>query len=539
VVLHSSAAAIEAEIDEAHTMHPFLALPYSDAIFQLLCYVDLEGASERSRLTVVERSITLGQTVSALKYAVRWVGISSTTDAPPRGISRNGLQSASSLLNEARSYLMINAAFSWAHRGLIDLAASGRRLKVSFNVANDDRYEAYDMLIKPNASSSKAAQAPDLSPLERELDRCVARNMIMGAIPTARNVLAAAYDICAATSEEYYQLPGAWQIGDLRLGEFAKVHSAVQGALLAWLVLTDIAHSYDQSYARDLPLKLRRGELNAAVRDVTGLSKSQVMNVIDLLTYSRDNAQTADPALQPVIAIADDDVLLSSRLLLSAAPERNLIALINTRPAARASYDRLKHHKEALMRDRLEAYRPAYCQSWNGRLSPRKELPDIDYALYDASTSTLLIVELKWFVAPDETRELAERSEEIRKGIEQCRTLLAEVNGDPSLLNRFGSVEVVLAVVISANSIGMGHVQDSSVPVITEKHFVAALSSAADLRELVVWLGERRYLPRPGSDYASVQPVVSFFGWKLEWYGFRPLTVDDFMPLPRRGPTLV
>jgi hypothetical protein len=506
-------------------------------MFHLLSYVDLEGASEWSGLTIIERSITLGQTVSALKYAARWIAVAATSDKCPPEFSHGAFQHAASLLREATSYLMINAAYSWAHRGLIDLVASGRRLKMSFNTPNDDRYEAYDMLIKPNVSPGKEAPFPNFAALERELDKCVARNMVMSAIPTARNVLGAAYDICAAMSKKYYQLPGDWNVGDFTLGEFSKVNDTVRAALLAWLVLTDIAHSYDESYARDMPLKLRRGELFAAVKDVTGLPKHTVKRIINLLTYSRDNARTADPALQPLVAIDTDDIILSSRLVLGGAPERNLISLINTHPTARASYDRLKEQKEGLMRDRLEAHRPAYLRSWSGRLSPRKDLPDADYALYDERTSTLLIAELKWFVAPDETRELAERSEEIRKGVKQCKALMAEIVGNPSLLNRFGVVEEVLAVVISANSIGMGYVQDPTVPVITEKHFAAELESAADLREVVVWLRDRRYLPQPGRDYASEQPLVSFFSWELEWYGFRPLATEPFMPLSGRDPT--
>lgn len=531
VALHPSAAAIEEEIDRAHKTHALVSLPYSSAIFHLLCYADLEGAVDSSRLTVIERSITLGQTVSALKYAARWLATNSTEDTRLGTFSSTTFEHGASLLREAKSYLMINAAYSWAHRGFIDLKAAGKRLKISFNLSNDDRYEAYDMLVKPNTSPGKNTTPLSSAKLEAELDRCVGRGMVMGAIPTARSVLAASYDVYDAAAKGWYKFPGSWAIGDFTLDDYKSVNTAIRSILLAWLLLTDIAHSYDSSYARNIPFVVSRGELLAAVKDVTGLAKSKVRRILDLLTYSRATAATADPALQPLVAIANNEIVLSGQLILGGSPERNLIALINTQPSMRADYDRLKNKKEALMRSRLEDHRPSYCRSWHGKLQSRTDLPDVDYALFDESTSTLLIAELKWFVAPDETRELADRSEDIRKGVAQCKTLMAAIAKDSTMLKRFGAVKDFICLVISANSIGMSYVQDDDVPVITESHFVAEVASASNLREVLGWLRARQYLPEQGRDYASERPLVPFFSWELEWYGFRPLSAEPFFPL--------
>ena len=252
-----------------------------------------------------------------------------------------------------------------------------------------------------------------------------------------------------------------------------------------------------------------------------------------------DAKDASDPALQPLIALAGDELALSSRLVLGGSPERNLIALINTRPAERALYDRLKDEKESLMRARLESRRPSYCYSWHGKLAGRKDLPNIDYALFEHRTGTLLLVELKWFVAPDETREMADRSEEIEKGVKQCRRLMSAVAEDKSLLKHFADVKDVLCLVVSANSIGMSYVQNDDVPVINEDHFLEELANASDLNEVAAWLRKREYLPRRGHDYQSATPLVRFFSWELEWYGFAPLTEEPFLPLSRRGPTLV
>lgn len=189
------------------------------------------------------------------------------------------------------------------------------------------------------------------------------------------------------------------------------------------------------------------------------------------------------------------------------------------------------------MRARLESRRPSYCRSWHGKLVGRKDLPNVDYALFDHQTGTLLLAELKWFVAPDETREMADRSEEIHKGVKQCRRMMSAVKEDSSLVKHFPDVKDVLCLVVSANSIGMSYVQDDDVPVVNEDHFLEELGSASDLNEVAGWLRNREYLPKRGRDYRTASPLVSFFSWELEWYGFVPLMEGPFLPLSQRGPT--
>lgn len=335
MALAPSAAAIETEIDDACKSHPLLARHYSEAVFSLLTVLDHEGAQEAAALTVQEQSIRLGHSISAMKPAMHWLAEHSPSkDAPFSAFSTDALQHASHLLREAESYLMINAAYSWAHRDVIDLTASGRRLRMTFRVPNDDRFEAYDMLIKPTVSRGGARSQPDANHLLTEIERCFARNMVMGGVPTARNVLAAAYDISQGLSEPYYQLPLTWNLGEFTIGDFRRVNDAVRAILFGWLFATDLSASYDPSYTRNLPFKTRRTELVDAVKDVTGVSKKIVRHIVALLTYPRTGTLSSDAALQPLIAVAGDELVLSARLVLGGSPERNLIALINTRPAA-------------------------------------------------------------------------------------------------------------------------------------------------------------------------------------------------------------
>lgn len=161
VALAPSALAIEHDIDEACREHPLLKLPYTDALMHLFTVVDLQGAAESSRLNVQQRSIRLTQTISALKYAVRWVAIYATpVDRPASRFAAEAFAHASDFLLKAESYLMIEAAYSWAHREVVDLKHEGGRLTMSFTSPNDNRYEAYDMLIKPTVSRRRKPHRP-------------------------------------------------------------------------------------------------------------------------------------------------------------------------------------------------------------------------------------------------------------------------------------------------------------------------------------------------------------------------------------------
>src|ERR1044072_1641514 len=77
MALLSSAASIESEIDRAHRNHPLLRLPYGEAMLGLLTAIDNRDALLAETLTLQQRSITVGNAVSAVKQAARWIALDS------------------------------------------------------------------------------------------------------------------------------------------------------------------------------------------------------------------------------------------------------------------------------------------------------------------------------------------------------------------------------------------------------------------------------------------------------------------------------
>ena len=241
----------------------------------------------------------------------------------------------------------------------------------------------------------------------------------------------------------------------------------------------------------------------------------------------------ADPSLQPLIELVPGSIALSSPLVTGGSPERNLLALVNAIPSEKTHYDTIKNQKEEWMRDRLEQRRPGRYRSWHGRIPGRPELPDFDYALIDEAAASILLLELKWFIAPAEPREIAERDEELRKGVAQTKKLLRALDDPEVAVHAFGFMpQRIAAAVLSANSIGSARAQDSAIAILNEEHFLRKLEAAENLPSVIDWLAERAYLPRPEVHFRYHRQVVKYFDWTLHWYGLEALhKATDLWPL--------
>jgi hypothetical protein len=239
------------------------------------------------------------------------------------------------------------------------------------------------------------------------------------------------------------------------------------------------------------------------------LDGATIAAVLEDLSYGSRGVTRPDPALQPLIPVEADSILISPSLILCSSPERNHCMLLNSIPEEREVYARLVDRKEALMRDEIlgvcdsKRYRPFF-----GGVAGRKELPNIDLALIDDDRRLVLILELKWFIGPDEVREVLNRSDDLKKGISQAKLLKAAFGDGTDAVQKTLKVACDFkfeCVVVSHNWIGGQTVQDDEVPIITLRHLKAALEKAESLEDVTAWLSERRYLPTEGVHFRVVE----------------------------------
>src|SRR5262249_5975730 len=157
---------------------------------------------------------------------------------------------------------------------------------------------------------------------------------------------------------------------------------------------------------------------------LTYIDRPKIHAILNDLSLGSRGVQTRDPALQPIIPLGNDDIVIAPSLWLSLSLERNLMVLLNRLPEERERYSRLVGQKEELMQSELiAAAGPTGLRTWHGRLPARDDLPDVDLALIDDAKGIALLCELKWFIDPAEVREVVTKSDEIGTGVRQMKAL--------------------------------------------------------------------------------------------------------------------
>jgi hypothetical protein len=524
--------AAEIEIDRAHEPHSFLAAPYDTALFHLLAASDRLGMKTQATVGRQENAVALDMIVNAMRYAVAWVVAHCPKETGVVRVEPLLFEDAEDLLDHARQYMFFAAAYSYWRRGLIDLELRERHYAVLRGLDTDTRYEAYDRLVK-STTDMLSYEPPAGTQFDDAIRDRFRKGHVLSAMPLDRKLVAQAAEVMDLAHSSVYELPSDWRFTSFDLSEFRRAMAALRAVVFIWKIASNISARDRASTRPWWPFVVRRGQLIDIVRDVSGLKRGVVTAFIHLLEYGSSGIRVPDPALQPLLPIHKDSFALSAMLLLGTSPERNLAALLNQVPLERELYARLVEQKEALLRDDMISNLPARFRPWTGRLPGRQDLPDIDLAILDDTSETVLLLELKWFIHPAEPREIAQRGEELQKGVQQCKDLLAAITAEPALLRTVGADAhwSHSVAVVSANSIGLANVQDADIPIIRAEHLSAKLSASATLAAVATWLTERRYLPIEGRHFTVGSYEIEYFGWSLDWYGIAPETNEDFLPL--------
>jgi hypothetical protein len=528
--------AAEGEIDSAYADNPLLTESLGTAVWQLLSFVEdlqlrsvVQGRTEPSQ----RWAAGVDETLNALKFPMAWLH---------RGCSRAGAfrrcyeptqyQGAWDLLELARRYYGFSGPFQYWNKGELGLRLAGTRIIAEIDFGDTAEYEAYNRLIDYGEDQEPV---PETERLARDIDSLV---RVKGTRFTI-NVNPRLVERVMASVEpvfcERFTLPESWRFSRYSLKEFRLVY-------LAMVALTAIQHRARLAAAErgcvglgldDAVIVTPRADLISRVTRYTGLSAQPVLAVLDDLTYGNRQVNP-DPALQPLIQLSKADCAVSPFLWMSSAPERNLCALLNRIPEERAIYSRLKSEKEGLMQRLIEAAaKEKGFRTVKGNIPGREDLGDIDLAIISDIEQACLLLELKWFIAPAEVREIIDRREELQKGIVQVRARVTAIReGCPACRSLLGfAPSTIQGVVVSKNWIGDSSIQKQSWPVIAARHFLAKLNSVEKLACFMDWLAGRHYLPVLGRHFSVATAEARIGKWTTEWYAINSLMDEPFLPL--------
>jgi len=281
-------------------------------------------------------------------------------------------------------------------------------------------------------------------------------------------------------------------------------------------------------------LILTKPKLIKVLSKYSGLALGVAEHFVDDFTFGSRGIKKPDPALQPLIKLNRSNYAISPSLVIANSLERNYIVLMNRIPSERSIYLRLTQEKEAELRNRIiTEINVAEIRNWKGKLTSEPVVPDIDFALISDEGKTVLFIELKWFISPSDSREVIEKTYEIRKGISQLKAISKFLNkSDLKVFSEIGITPEYKRsyAVLSANSIGDDWGQDEDFPVLQVDHFIRKLNSLGDLNKVIKWVRDRGYLPVQDQDYTVVHRDFNVSNWKIRWYGIKINLKEEFDP---------
>lgn len=272
-----------------------------------------------------------------------------------------------------------------------------------------------------------------------------------------------------------------------------------------------------------LCLEIDRTTLTADLCRLLGRSEAEVEPVLTFLTYGQ-GVRSPDPALQPLIPVGGDRLLLPPFLILTSNWARNLLTL-HAR-ADPASFDPQSHMFEQLMIERLQDGVRSDWVAWPNRNLPvGRSSEEIDLVLVEKATHTVLLCEARWMIQPGDIREVLQRKSVCRDKVAQALRKREAVRADikhvaASLSLNQDATWAVEAVVIIDNFGGTPS-PVGDIPIVHRKVFAEAVRSAPSLAHLHRAFASSTWLPRAGADYERVYEAVDLGGVEIELPGFR------------------
>ena len=531
---------IEKEIDGYYKSNPLLKLPFATAACSFLAFAELEGLKQASNVsTFQELGTQVDNFVNELKAPMFWLFSACEQGGQiPSTCADDVFQASWDLFKLGKKYQWFEAAYTYASRGLIELELQLSTIQPTKEFFKGMEYQAYGSLMRAHETDEAVSliNVDNFPLLTEAISRSLRIKEERFSCKMNPRMVSDAIKFIKPGYDTVFSLPSEWQFSRYTLGDFRKVFEAILAMAsihsIAWRIA--IEKGYNPFGSTDSIYVPTCNELLKRVVRYSGVLDEKVLSIFDDLTYGNRGVpkRELDPALQPLIKLNPNQYAIMPSLWMSLSPERNLTVLLNKLPSERKIYAKLVDEKEDIMRQGIITDLSDKDFRFVHENVPN--LPDIDLAIVKESEKACLLLELKWFIAPAEFREVIHKSEEIEKGISQVLKIKQVFAGNHTpLLEKLNidSSYRLETIVVSQNWIGDANVQNPEVPVIRANHLIAKLKVTESLRSTMDWLKNREYLPKEGKDF-EVHGITSTIGkWNLKWSTTRPLIEDAFFPL--------
>ena len=526
---------IEKEVDHHYKSNPLMNLPFATAAWSLLAFAEDWALAQINRGNTQHETAIAHTLVNNLNDPMCWLYYNCKRGGQVPFVYNEDFYKASwDLFKLGEKYGWFVSAYTLASRGWIGLELQGATIQPTENLFKGIEYEAYNHLIKLRKSQDALSSAHfDNFPIDAVAHSLKVKGERFSYKLKPKIVADTIKAIVKPILDGRFSLPSEWRFTHYSLGDFRKVVEAISAMAYIHVTMRRMAADlgcFGMGYSDSIYVRSFDDLLRQVIR-YSGVSKPEVQSIFDDLSYGKRGISKPDPVLQPLIKLNSETCAIMPHLWLASAAERNLTVLLNKLPSERKIYAKLVDEKERLMRERFMT-----CLSPKGVRFICKNvpgLPDIDLAIINESEKACLLLELKWFIAPAEIREVIEKYEEIQKGICQILQLKqAFANNHELLLEKLeiDSRYSLEGAVVSENWIGNGEVQSPEIPVIQAGHLIEKLKVAKNLESVMEWLKTRKYLPKEEEHFKVHRTTATISNWHLKWYKIE-LIDDAFFPL--------
>jgi hypothetical protein len=427
-------------------------------------------------------------------------------------------------LMAAKDYDHFCTIFPMWRRKRLNLTVKDRQIVVERSDEDDKTYETYNRIIRKEGRSDPALdQLPEDALGTLRANTKTSKTWFR--LDFDRTVVKMLVGYYRAAISRRFTLPDDWSFNLFSLKEYREIMLTLQTMMVGWYnVRTMVANEGMPGMGYPSAVRLvKKQDLLLELCNYTRVPKTSIESVLELITFGSNEIRNPDIATQPLVDLGNEQYALSPFVFLNVNIERNLCTLLNQIPAERRNYSTLVDTKEKTLVVEISEY-----LAGNGLEFETAELKttNLDLAIIDMANRACLCLELKWFIEPAEIREIADRTEELKKGVGQAKELTRLFRaGDKQLKNvlKIDQGNDFFSAVGSVNWIGMAETQDPAVPIVKVWHLVERIKEDG-LPKAMKWLRERDYLPTAGRDFTVVPIPIRVGEWSAEWYGIKATT---------------
>ena len=434
---------IENAVDETFANLRIFTLPLHQALYNLLWAFEgrlfgfdrqfgrLSPTAFINALNYKEGLNLLASKASSVCSRLSTDGMSFRRGDWPLESDVDGLQSARDALAFAGSYARLSDAFTFFHHEQTKASVDGRI--VTFKYASDEARHRQALNIASQNyvaryQPARGNNGPTGDEVLEELRACAtATNDRLALVPTER-----LWRLCrdmAAAETRTGLLPPEVSCGGYSVGHFEEV----------WLWIRALAHlaDYVVQLCRDRGASLcispsavwsplvayESSALVGQIEGLSGLPAPLVQKVVDDLAFDPDEAR-GDIEVRPLIPMGSE-YIIAPHLILTYRWEDNLFRLWNSLYPNEYGGN-VAAQKRSLARHVAEAFGPK-----DTTVSPTdrvirdrsgRHLTDVDLAVASVKERCVLLVEVKWPIAPGTAKEVRKADDEVLKGFGQLTT---------------------------------------------------------------------------------------------------------------------